>query len=127
MKKILVVEDDADINRALGIRLRAAGYAVVTAMDSYSGFKLALEEKPDLMILDISMPAGDGFSIVERIRESGECDEPPFIMLTASKRTEYREQAAMLGAAAYFEKPFESSALLAAVQQAVAGGWNLNV
>lgn len=127
MKKILVVEDDADINKALCIRLKAAGYTVCSATDSYMGLKMALKVQPDLMILDISMPAGDGFSIVNRIRENTSQKDIPFIMLTASNRAEYREQATSLGATAYFEKPYESGELLDAIQDAVAGGWNINV
>lgn len=127
MKKILIVEDDADINRALTIRLESAGYRVLSAQDGLIGLTTAVKERPDIMILDISMPAGDGFSIVERLRASSEGGEIPFIMLTASKRPEFRQLAEELGAFAYFEKPYESAALLEKVSEAVSGGRRLNV
>ncbi len=127
MKKVLIVEDDKNINKALGIRLRAAGYQVSSAEDGYMGLSKAVQERPDIMVLDISMPAGDGFSVVERLRENTDLPKIPFIILTASKRPEFRQMARDLGATAYFEKPYESGALLDAIQDAVAGGWQLQV
>lgn len=127
MKKILIVEDDVDINKALRIRLKAAGYDVCSAEDGLQGLGTAVRERPDVMVLDISMPAGDGFSIVERIRDYTDLPKVPFIVLTASKRTDLREKAKELGAAGYFEKPYESGALIEAIGQAVTGGWRLTI
>ncbi len=121
MKKILIVEDDKDINKALMIRLQAGGYEVISAEDGYTGLAKAMKEKPDLMLLDISLPAGDGFSIVERSRKNSESVEIPFIVLTASKRPDFKKTAMDLGASAYFEKPFESGALLEAICDAIDG------
>lgn len=118
-KKILVVEDDPDINDALKIRLGAAGYSVYQAEDGLQGLLAALREQPDLLILDISLPAGDGFSIVERARLHESMAGTPFIMITASKRPELRDQAMALGATAFIEKPYNSSELLASVAEAV--------
>ena len=119
MKNILLVEDDLDISKALSIRLKAAGYRVHTAEDALQGLLAAVREQPDLMILDVSMPAGDGFSIVERMLESEELPATPFIILTASKRPEYRIRARELGAYAYFEKPYDSSALISTIDRAL--------
>ncbi|QDU69551.1 response regulator transcription factor [Engelhardtia mirabilis] len=120
MSKILIVEDDANINRALCIRLRAAGYEVISAEDGYLGLSVALQRRPDLMLLDISMPAGGGLSIVERLREHPDAPEIPFVVLTASKREEYRQEAATLGAGGYFEKPYRSEELVAEIQRVLA-------
>ena len=120
MKKILIVEDDVDINKALQIRMEAAGYQVFCATDGYYGLSLAVKEKPDLMLLDISMPAGSGFSIVERLQEHGEQAAIPFIILTASQQPANIEMAKSLGAVAFFEKPFDSAALLESIQEALA-------
>lgn len=120
MKKILIVEDDADINRALCIRLSAAGYEVHSAQDGYLGVQTAVKVRPDLLVLDISMPAGDGFSIVERLRSNTDLPHVPFIMLTASKRAEFRQTAQEMGASGYFEKPYESNELLDAIEEALA-------
>ena len=119
MKKILVVEDDVSINKALTIRLRAAGYEVCSAQDGLLATCAAKREIPDAMVLDISMPAGDGFSIVERVQEMPELEGVPFIFLTASKRPEFRERAEELGATAFFEKPYDAAELLAAIEGAV--------
>lgn len=120
MKKVLVVEDDVDINKALTIRLRAAGYEVFSAQDGLLGTCAARREHPDVMVLDISMPAGDGFSIVERVRSIPEMAHTPFIFITASKKRELKERALELGAAAFFEKPYESEELLTAIEKAAA-------
>jgi len=122
MSKILVVEDDLDINKALTCRLRAAGYHVIPAQDGLVGLCAAVREEPDVLVIDISMPGGDGFSVVERLRENTEFGDVPFIVLTASRRPEYRETAKKLGAVAYLEKPYESSELLGAVEKAVEAG-----
>ena len=71
MKKILIIEDDTKIAAALAIRLEAAGYAALTAPDGLAGLKLALESKPDLILMDIWMPVGIGFSVAQRLHSLG--------------------------------------------------------
>jgi DNA-binding response OmpR family regulator len=119
IKKILVVEDDVDINKALVYRLRANGYEVSTAGDGLIGLCSAVREQPDLMILDIALPAGDGFSIVERLRANTKVGEIPFIVLTASRMPELRETALKLGAFAYIEKPYDGAVLIDRVRAAL--------
>ncbi|HTD86597.1 MAG TPA: response regulator [Candidatus Binatia bacterium] len=117
-KRILIVEDDERIARALAVRLTAAGYETSMAHDGLAGFRAAVLEKPDLVLLDISLAAGDGFTVAERIQNN--IPRPiPMIFLTASKRPEFRQKAQGLGAVGFFEKPFEASALLRAVNKAV--------
>ena len=115
MTKILVVEDDQDINRAITLRMRTAGYDVVNAFDALTGMKVAAQEKPDLAILDISMPAGNGLALAERMRNLAATATTPFIFLTASKRGSLRQRAEELGAAAFLEKPYEAEQLMDAV------------
>lgn len=115
-KKVLIVEDDEKIALALAVRLKAAGYETSTATDAISGVTSALNFRPDLVLLDISMPAGNGFAVAERMR-SVSARRTPIIFLTASKQPEFRERALELGAAGYFEKPYEAGALLTAVHQ----------
>jgi CheY-like chemotaxis protein len=74
--------------------------------------------QPDLVLLDISMPAGNGFTVAERMR-SAVPDPAPIIFLTASKQPGFRERARALGAAGYFEKPYEAETLLAAVREQI--------
>lgn len=115
-KKVLIVEDDQNIALALALRLQAAGYETSTAHDALTGVKSALGLQPDLVLLDISMPAGSGFTVAERMR-SASPTPIPIIFLTASKQPGLRERAEELGAAGYFEKPYEADALLTAVYQ----------
>jgi DNA-binding response OmpR family regulator len=117
-KRILIVEDDERIARALSVRLTAAGYETRMAHDGLAGFRAAVLEKPDLVLLDISLAAGDGFTVAERIQSN--IPRPiPMIFLTASKRQEFRQKAQGLGAVGFFEKPFEPNALLTAINKAV--------
>jgi DNA-binding response OmpR family regulator len=117
-KRILIVEDDERIAKALAVRLTAAGYETSMAHDGLAGFRAAVVEKPDLVLLDISLAAGDGFTVAERIQNN--IPTPiPMIFLTASKRPEFRRKAQGLGAVGFFEKPFEANALLTAIKKAV--------
>jgi DNA-binding response OmpR family regulator len=115
MKRILVVEDDAKIAAALRIRLEAGGYQVVTAGDGFTGLKMAMAFRPQLILLDIMMPVGMGFSVAERLKDLG-LGDVPIIFITASKRSGLRKTAQRLGAAGFFEKPYDAEELLAAVQ-----------
>lgn len=115
-RKVLIVEDDDKIALALSLRLQAAGYETTTASDAITGVHSALTMSPDLVLLDISLPAGNGFTVAERVRRSSAA-RTPIIFLTASKQPGFRERALELGAAGYFEKPYEAEALLTAVHQ----------
>ena len=103
-KKILVIDDDPKIVLALQIRLKSADYEVLTAADGVKGLLMALELKPDLVIADIMMPLGGGFSMAYRLREKA--PEVPLIFITASKQQALRKMADNLGAAGFLEKPF---------------------
>jgi DNA-binding response OmpR family regulator len=116
-KKVLIVEDDEKLAMALALRIRAAGFEITVAADGLAGVRNAVQVRPDAVVLDISLPAGDGFSVAQRIHAV--IPTPiPIIFLTASKRQEFRERARELGAAAFFEKPYQPEALLAAIHHA---------
>lgn len=118
--KILLVEDDEKIVKAVSIRLKSQGYEVVTAFDAVMAMAKAMEHHPDLVLLDISMPGGNGFTVAERLQNSSLAGIP-IIFLTASKEPGLRDRAKELGAVGYLEKPFETQELLAIIQQALAG------
>lgn len=120
MRKILLVEDDDRVRRALKIRLAAAGYDVFTAADGVEGFEVARASRPDLAILDLCMPKGSGPALAYRLKES--CPEVPFIFVTASREEQLRHAALQLQPAAVFEKPYEFADLLASVQNIVQSG-----
>jgi CheY-like chemotaxis protein len=117
-KKILIVEDDRKIGLSLSLRLDSVGYEALLAQDALFGVTMAVKNQPDLVILDISMPAGDGFQVAERVRALVRL-EMPIIFLTASKQPSFRAKATELGAAGFFEKPFKSHELLAAIEAAL--------
>lgn len=114
-----MIEDDRKISLALAIRLKAKGYEVLTAGDALGGVAMALKHEPDLIILDIAMPAGDGFSVADKIQGRANTAGTPIIVITAARRPDWRERAKEFGVAAYFEKPFRASHLIAAVEKAL--------
>jgi DNA-binding response OmpR family regulator len=118
-KQVLIIEDDQKIAMALALRLKAAGYAATTAYDALTGLNAAVSNPPALVLLDISMPAGNGFSVAEQIQTLIPTPTP-IIFLTASKKPGFREKAKKLGAAGYFEKPYEAEELFGAIRQALA-------
>jgi len=115
-KTILIVEDDVKIAKALAVRLEAAGYQVLTAPDGVEGVRRAFDHRPDLIISDIWLPVGIGFSLAQRLKRAG-LGHIPVVFITASRLPGLREAATQLGAAGYFEKPYDPEALLRAITQ----------
>ncbi len=118
MKTILITEDDSQIRRALTIRLEAAGYAVRGAPDGFRGFMSAAGQRPDLILMDICLPVGDGLAVTESLRNVG-LGGIPVIFITASNEKNLARRARKLGAAGFFRKPFDWNQLLAAVRCAL--------
>jgi DNA-binding response OmpR family regulator len=116
--KILIVEDDRKIAMALALRLRAAGQDVLLACDALAAVITARKYGPDLVLLDICLPAGDGFLVAERIQSLLPA-LTPVIFLTASRQPGLREEAMALGAAGFLEKPFEVEELIATIRDAL--------
>jgi len=118
-KKILIVDDERDIVKVLTLRLRSNGYDVVTAFDGSQALFMAHKENPDLILLDIRMPAGDGFSVAERLRQSEMTHTIPIIFLTGSPEKNSEERAQGLGARFYIKKPYDPEELLDAILRAL--------
>jgi|ERR1041384_7881576 DNA-binding response OmpR family regulator len=114
MKTILVADDDENIVAGLTHRLQANRYRVITAFDGAEALKLALTQKPDLLLLDVWMPTGLGLSVVQRLEKLGR--DIPVIFLTASRLPKLRRAAENVGAAAYFEKPYDPEVLMQAIE-----------
>jgi len=121
-KKILIVDDERDIVKGLMIRLQRAGYDIVTAFDGAQGVFMAHKEKPDLIILDIRMPAGDGFSVAQRLKRSIHTFTIPVIFLTGSPEKNAEDKAMALGARFYIKKPYDPEELLDAIKRALEEG-----
>ena len=114
--RILVVDDEPEIVQSLTLRLTSAGYEVHSAMDGLGATKSAIEVQPDLILLDIGMPAGNGHVVVERLRNIGETSHIPVIYLTARTSDEDYRKARDGGVCKYITKPFDSEVLLAAIE-----------
>jgi DNA-binding response OmpR family regulator len=111
-KKILVVDDDRDVLIGLNARLRNAGYATVFASDALAAVKMARTEAPDLILLDIGLPAGGGFAVLERLRQNAHLSFIPVFVISARDREEIEKRALDAGARHVFSKPFDHEALL---------------
>src|ERR1017187_5743759 len=103
MKTILIIEDDRKIALALTLRIKSAGYAATTVYDALSGVNAVVKNPPDLVLLDICLPVGNGFTVAEEIHTLVRTPIP-IIFITASKQPGFRQRANELGAAGYFEK-----------------------
>lgn len=110
--KILVVDDDPDILRAMRLRLRANNCEIATATDGYSAIATAQKERPDLIILDLGLPAGDGFVVLERLQNSDLLAGIPVIVLSARDPQGNEERALKSGATIFFQKPVDNEELM---------------
>ena len=116
MKKILVVEDDEVERELVRMTLEREGYHVVTAEDGARGFEVALSERPDLIITDVSMPAADGVQLVRSVRSSPEIAPTP-ILVTTGYGTGNATYTLTQGADAYEPKPLDPDALRETVRR----------
>lgn len=116
--KVLVVDDEPEIVKTVSLRLKAHGYQVVTAYDGLQATSVALKEDPDVIILDIGMPAGDGHLVAKRLRDSAPRLIPIIFLTAHTSRGDY-EQAFEEGVAKYITKPFRPEELLAAVEELI--------
>jgi DNA-binding response OmpR family regulator len=110
--KILIVDDDPDLRQALRLRLRANHYETVNAGDGYSAIAQAYKERPNLIILDLGLPAGDGFVVLNRLQKDDKLSSIPVIVLTARDPQSSEKLAMQAGAAAFFQKPADNAELL---------------
>ena len=120
-KKILIVDDDQDLIRGLSIRLRANGYNVFTASDAISAVSTCGKTEPDLIILDIGLPGGDGFLVMDRLKNISSINFMPIIILSARDPLLNKQRALDAGAYTFFQKPADNDELLTAIQDALEG------
>ena len=119
--KILVVDDDPNVQRLLQYTLKQEGYDVVIASDGREGFRLYGAESPDLVLLDVMLPKLDGYQVAEKIRaEEGGTRHVPIIMLTAEREVEQKVRGLRAGADDYLIKPFHPAELLARIKSLLA-------
>ncbi len=113
-KKILIVEDEQNIVDILSFNLGRDGYDTLEAYDGVTGLQLALEENPDLILLDLMLPGMDGFDVCKQVRANG--STTPIIMLTAREEETDKVLGLELGADDYITKPFSVRELMARIK-----------
>ena len=117
--KILVVDDDPNIMRTIRDRLEKNGYDVLTASNGREGLGMALDEKPDVVLLDIIMPIMDGHEMLEALRKQPSGEEPSVIMFTARSQKQDISRANACGIDDYVVKPFDLGELLERIENVV--------
>jgi two-component system KDP operon response regulator KdpE len=116
-KKILLVDDDKDLLRGMSVSLRASGYDVVSAQDAITAVSAARTTHPDLVVLDIGLPGGDGYLVMERLSNFPALI--PVIVVSARESGPNRERALKAGAQAFFQKPVDRTAFMVSVREAL--------
>ena len=118
-KRVLLVDDDAEIIDSIRYALEAKGYQIFIARDGNQGLAMAESEDPDLVILDMMMPKRSGFLVLEKLRRTREVPVR-VIMITANEGSRHKAYAEMLGVDDYIRKPFAMDKLVDAVQRLLA-------
>jgi DNA-binding response OmpR family regulator len=113
---VLVADDEEDILALIAFSLERSGYTVILARDGEEALALARDERPDLAVLDVTMPKLDGFELTRRLRTDEATSRMPIILLTASAQDADVQRGFDVGADDYLRKPFSPQELRARVQ-----------
>lgn len=116
-KKILVVDDDPEMRLALTIRLRANNYEVCVAVDGVSAVSEARKQMPDLILLDLGLPAGDGFTVLDRFKALDTLSHIPVVVVSGRNRAANQDRALAANARAFLQKPVKNSELLTTIEK----------
>ena len=115
--KVLIIDDEKDSLHLMATGLRGHGYNVVVAADGLLGIDIARKEKPDIILLDILLPAGSGFLVMKRLAQIAPLCMIPIIVITGVGGAESEKRAEEAGATGYLEKPFKMGELVAMIQE----------
>jgi DNA-binding response OmpR family regulator len=118
-KRILIVDDDLDVRQAMYVRLKANGYDIFFATDAISSVSEARKHVPDLIILDLGLPGGDGYVVIERLHRNPALAMIPIIVVSGRDVQSNRDRAIKAGAKVYLQKPVDTSELLATIRHAL--------
>lgn len=119
MKNVLLVEDDPKLSTALQMRLQHMNYAVSSVSDAVRAMDAAIRSEPDLIILDINLPGGDGFIVADRLRKNPSTMTTPIIFITASAQPELQIKAQAMPGASFLQKPFDAVELQNVIEESV--------
>ena len=117
--RILLIDDDVEIQEFITTFLGIEGYEVLLASDGASGLTRARKERPDLILLDISMPDIEGVEVCRRLRAGAETADTPVFILSARTDDRERRRAAEAGATRFVDKPFQNESLLRWIAEAL--------
>jgi DNA-binding response OmpR family regulator len=118
-KKILIIDDDQELLQALRVRLTSIGFDVKLAPDAVLAIQLALKIRPDLILLDIGLPGGDGYLTMTRLQSHLHLAQVPIIIMTAADASIHQDRVLKAGADAFLQKPIDNQQLLAAIYGAL--------
>jgi DNA-binding response OmpR family regulator len=114
--KIMLVDDDPDLRQALSLRLRANNFDTMNVCDGFSAIAMAQKGKPHLIILDLGLPAGDGFTVLKSLQQSPALAKIPVIVLSARDPEGNERRTLESGAVAFFQKPADNEELLGVIR-----------
>jgi DNA-binding response OmpR family regulator len=118
-RTILVVDDDPDVRLSLQVRLRAARYEVICAEDGVASIAETRKHRPDLILLDLSLPAGDGFRVLANLKANVSMSSIPVVVLSGRPSSTNRFRALKAGARAFLQKPVDNARLISIIGQAL--------
>jgi len=113
---VLLIEDEADVADLIRYNLKKAKFRVLTAHDGAEGLSMAIEEKPDALVLDIMLPRLNGFEVIRKLKADSRTESLPVLILSAKGESESRIKGLQLGADDYLPKPFSPKELVLRVQ-----------
>ena len=124
-QKILIVDDDPVVVKAMSMKLGPAGYDVVAALDGSEAISAVRKEKPSLILLDVNFPsdlgvAWDGFKVIAWLQRVEESKGTPVIVISGGEAAKYQARALQAGAVAYLQKPLDNDELLALIKETLA-------
>ena len=116
-KKILLVDDDPDVTLGMHLRLRANHYQTFFAADAPSSVKQAQRYEPDLIVLDLGLPAGDGYQVMQALKQVPALARTPVIVISARDFITNEDRVLESGACAYLQKPVDNARLLKVIRE----------
>ena len=116
-KKVLLIDDDAVLSRLFSVRLRGAGYDVAVACDGVQSISAVRRERPDVILLDIGLPGGDGYTVLKRLKAIVHVSAVPIIVVSGRAAETDAERMIAAGADDYFQKPVDLDRLAARMRE----------
>jgi len=116
-KKILIIEDNADLRRILALTLRYMDYEPLEAKDGYVGIEMSLAERPDLVLLDLGLPGMNGIETAKKIKKNPYTVQIPIVAYTAWSQTEIEAKAREAGLEEYLQKPVSLNAIINVIER----------